>query len=43
MTEKKIGKVSVVIGRKAELGIGCDISKYGITFELGLWFIGVEL
>ena len=42
MTQKKIGKVFLVIGRKSGLGIGFDISKYGISLELGLWYVGIE-
>jgi hypothetical protein len=42
MTEKKVGKHWFVYGRKSGLGIGFDISKYGINIELGLWYVGVE-
>lgn len=31
-----------IFGRKSSLGIGFDISKYGICLELGLWYMGIE-
>ena len=42
MSEKKIAGHWWNYGRKAGFGIGFDISKYGISLELGLWYVGVE-
>jgi hypothetical protein len=42
MTQMKLGKWWFVCGRKSSFGIGFDISKYGISLELGLWFAGIE-
>ena len=40
--EKKIFKKWFIWGRKSGFGIGFDISRYGISCELGLWYIGIE-
>jgi len=42
MTQIKLGKWWFVCGRKSGFGLGFDISKYGISLELGLWFAGIE-
>jgi len=43
MKRKGINKYSILVkGRKSSFGIGFDISKYGISFELGLWYVGIE-
>ena len=42
MTQKKLGKWLIIFGCKSGFGIGFDISKYGISLELGLWFVGIE-
>lgn len=34
--------MKIVYGNKSFFGIGFDISKYGICFELGFWYFGVE-
>ena len=31
-----------VYAKKKSFGIGFDISKYFITFDLGFWYIGLE-
>ena len=42
MKEKRMGNKWLQYGRKSGFGIGFDISIYGISLELGLWYIGVE-
>jgi hypothetical protein len=40
--EKKIGRFWFAWGRKSGFGIGFNVSKYGLEFDLGFWYIGME-
>jgi hypothetical protein len=42
MAQKKVGRSWFVCFKKSEFSIGFDVSKYGITLELGMWYAGVE-
>lgn len=41
--EKKIGKYWIHFGVKSGFGIGFNISKYSIDFDLAFWYFEIEL
>lgn len=42
MSEKKIKHTWFSYGRKGGFGIGFDIDRYHISFDIGFWYLGIE-
>jgi hypothetical protein len=42
MEKKLSNKVWLSYGIKSGFGIGFDISRWYVTFDLGFWYIGLE-
>ena len=40
--EKKIGKYWFYWGRNSGIGLGFDLDKYHVTFNLLFWYVGFE-
>jgi hypothetical protein len=41
--EKKIGKYWFSFGRQYGFGVGFYFNRYSWSFNLGIWYFGVEL